>query len=330
METNRLMSFGIRGLLCICSVLVLGEGTVKAQHEQQYSQFMYNKLAFNPAFAGTLGDLTFTALYRNQWMGFEGAPTTMGLSADMALNRQRVGLGMNLFRHTIGIYDTWTMDGAYAYKIQTGPRSRLSAGLQASLRYYGVNYLDPRLRGAQELSIDNAITLEQLGRYTPNFGFGLYFSTDRFFVGLSVPRLLNINIDFTDRDVPLSRETRHAFVMAGGTVPLYPELEWTPQLLVKFVKNAPLSYDINSIFTLAQRYMLGLSYRSGGLERSLGESIDILVGFQISNRLFMGFSYDILLSDIRRYSSGSVEAVLRYQLTKEEETRERVINPRYF
>lgn len=316
--------------LFIGLTLLLFSASLSAQHEQQYTQFMFNKGVINPGFVGALGDLTFTGIYRNQWMGFEGAPTAMGLSVDGALKSKKIGLGLNIFRHNISIYDTWTIDAQYAYKIQLGPEARLSAGLQASMRYYGVNFLDPRLRGSQDIGMDGAIPGEDVNSYIPNFGFGLYFSTKTFFTGISIPRLLTSNLDFNDKEVPLSRESRHAYLMVGGSVKLNQDLELTPQALLKYVNNAPLSYEINTNLMIAKRYMFGLSYRSGGASNQFGESVDVLFGFQITNPLFIGFSYDILLSEIRQYSSGSIEAVIRYQLIRESEDSQRMINPRYF
>jgi type IX secretion system PorP/SprF family membrane protein len=303
---------------------------IKAQHEQQYTQFMFNKLAFNPAYAGNTGDLTATAIYRNQWMGFEGAPVSMGVSVDGGLKEDKIGLGMNIFRTTVGIFDTWTMDGIYSYKLRLGPEATLSAGLQASLRYYGVNFLDSRLRGTQELTIDPSIPNEAISDLTANFGFGLYFSTNNFYAGLSMPRLLNTNLDFVEREIPLSSESRHTFVMMGTNIRLNPILEWTPQLLFKYVQNAPFGLDFYSGFTFLERYTMGLGYRSGGVQRNFGESIDVLVGFQITQGLFMAFSYDILLTDIKTYSSGSAEVVLRYSFVPAQEKPEKIINPRYF
>ena len=316
--------------ILIIMILTMSVQLAFGQHEQQYSQFMYNKLVFNPAYAGSTDELTATASYRNQWMGFEGAPVNMGVSVDGSLREDKVGLGLNVFRRTIGIYDNWTMDGIYAYKLKVGENSTLSAGLQASLRYYGANFADDRLRGSQDLSIDPSIPQEQVSDLAANFGFGLYFSTPKFYAGLSVPRLLASEIDFLDREIPLSLESRHAFFMTGFNVRLNSIWEWTPQGLLKYVNNAPLGVEVYNGFTVLERYTVGLGYRSGGLSASLGESIDVLFGFQLTRQLFMAFTYDILLSPLRNHSSGSIEAVVRYSFIREDDRPQQIINPRYF
>ena len=311
---------------------VMLPAALTAQHERQYSQFMFNKMAINPAYSGTYDGISATLFYRKQWIGLDGAPTTMGANVDASLKRDKVGLGLNIIRNTVSIFDTWTMDGIYSYKMRVGQSSILSAGLQTSLRYFGANFQDPRLRSSQGLENDPAIPSEEVGSYLWNFGFGLYFTSKRFFAGISMPRLLNTNLDFVNRDVPLSRESRHAFAMAGTVIPVSEVFEWVPQVLVKQSQGAPISVDVNTGFVYQKRLTLGLTYRTGGLTTEWGESIDVVFGAQITRALFLGTSYDILLTSLRNHSAGSAEIVLRYAFSGEKagESPVRVINPRYF
>lgn len=304
-----------------------------AQHERLLTQFMYNKLAINPGYAGTYDGIAATAFYRNQWIGFDGAPTTIGLNIDAALKKEKVGLGLNIVRHTISIFDQWTLDGIYAYKIKLSPKSFLSAGLQGSLRYIGANFQDPRLRSSQGLDIDPALPTDAVGFYILNFGFGLYFHSEYFFAGLSIPRLLNSDIDMIDRPVPLSRESRHGFAMAGGKIPLSDRWDLVPQLLIRQVPGAPISIDLNLGVMYLKRITLAGTWRNGGLNSEWGSSIDVILGAQIARSLFLGASYDILLSSLRNQSSGSAELILRYTFDGSVQAQDapvRVINPRYF
>jgi type IX secretion system PorP/SprF family membrane protein len=317
-------------VLVFCMVFSTG---AYAQHERLYTQFMFNKMAINPAYAGTYDGVAVTAFYRRQWIGFEGAPTTIGVNVDGSLKKDKVGLGLNVVRHTVGIFDQWTADGIYSYKMRMGPKSTLSAGLQGSVRYFGANFQDSRLRSSQGLDNDPAIPTEEVGRYLLNFGFGLYFNSEHFFVGVSMPRLLNSNIDFVDRPVPLSQESRHSFVMAGVILPLNEQFELIPQIMLRHVPNAPLSMDINAGIMYQKRLNLAVSYRTGGLMADWGDSIDFIAGAQISSSLFLGVSYDLLLSSLRNHNSGSAEIVLRYSFegsVKAKDAPVRVINPRYF
>lgn len=305
---------------------------VSAQHERQYSQFMFNKMLVNPAYVGTYEGISATLFYRKQWIGLDGAPTTMGASVDASLRKDKIGLGVNVVRSTVSIFDTWTMDAMYAYKMRIGKKTLLSAGLQSSLRYFGANFQDPRLRSTQGIDTDPAIPSEEVGSYLWNFGVGLYLNANRFFAGLSMPRLLNTNLDFVNRDVPLSRESRHAYAMAGMLIPVSPSLEIVPQVLAKQTSGAPLSLDINAGVRYQKRLTLALTYRTGGLKSEWGESIDVIMGAQITSGLFLGCSYDILLTSLHNHSSGSAEVVLRYAFSGEKagESPVRVINPRYF
>lgn len=299
---------------------------VMGQQERQYSQFMYNKLAINPAFAGSVPSGTFTALYRNQWMGFEGAPITQALSANFPFLSQRVGVGANLIRSTIGISEMWTLSGMYAYRLPLG-NGYISGGMEGSLRYYGVNYNNPSLRADQNLAADNALIVENTHVLTPNVGLGVYYSDKQFYIGLSVPRILKSKMDFKN-DLLVSREVSHFYVMSGYSIEFAQDISLTPQVNLKFVKQSPVSVDANVMVDFGMKYNAGLSYRSGGIYDALGESIDVLFGLKIVDPLFLGLSYDIQLGTLGKYTKGTIECFLRYSLPVKDDVQ--VQNPRFF
>lgn len=300
--------------------------TVSAQQERQYSQFMYNKLAVNPAFAGNLPTFSLSGLYRNQWMGITGAPITQVLSANVPLSEQRVGLGATLIHSTIGISEMWTLGGMYAYRVPAGD-GFISGGVEASVRYYGVNYTDNRLIADQNLAIDNAIINENVSKYVPNVGLGLYYSDPAFYFGISAPRLISSNIKFED-NLLISREVIHIYGMAGYSFDLKDNIFLTPQVMLKYAKNAPLSLDANLMLDFAGKFNTGLSYRTGNVNNPIGESIDVLLGFKLVPTLFIGLAYDIPFGEIGRYNKGSLELMLRYMMPYEENAE--VQNPRFF
>lgn len=307
-------------------IILLLAGVVFGQQERQYSQFMYNKLAINPAFAGALPSTTFSALYRNQWMGFEGAPVTQALSANIPFLDQRVGLGANLIHSTIGISEMWTLSGMYAYRLPLG-NGFISGGMEGSLRYYGVDYNNPSLHADQNLAADNALLVENTRKIVPNVGLGLYYSDRQFYIGLSVPRILRSKIDFKN-DLLVSREVTHFYVMSGYSIEAAEDLFITPQVNVKFASNSPVSLDANVMVDFGLRYNAGLSYRTGGINSALGESIDVLFGLKIIEPVFLGLSYDIQIGDLGRYNKGSIECFLRYSLPADTDVE--VQNPRFF
>lgn len=307
-------------LFCLAATALFG------QQEQQYTQFMYQKLTLNPASAGTKGVPELNLSYRNQWMGFEGAPKTIGLGYQTTWLQKKVGLGLNVVRRTIGITDRLTLDGAYAYRVRMS-RGMLGVGVQASVRHFRNNYLDSRLKGTQAIADDEAIPKETMSKVVPNFGFGLYYNTQRAYVGFSIPRLVSNNIDFAQAGGVLSKEVPHFYLMGGYKIRLADGFELEPQVLFKYVKNAPLDGDVNATLTIQEKFLTGLTYRLGGGEvSSAGESIDVMAGFQANPKLFFGLSYDIGLTKLRKYHNGSIEAVARYYFAEPSETSG-LVNP---
>ena len=311
--------------ITIISLLLVG--SVLAQQEEQYTHFMYNKLGFNPGFAGSDDGPCLTALARNQWIGLEGAPQTQLISFNTPLLNQRVGVGINILRQTIGVSENYTLDGAYAYRIQLG-RGFMAMGLQASVRLLRVNFNE--LEGTQPIAADSAIPTGLQSKYVPNFGAGLYYQAQRFYLGFSVPRLLENNIDLADSGDVISRETRHAFFMGGLIIPLGEKVELQPQILLKYVAGAPFDGDVNLSFIFADRFRAGVSYRLGGpRESGVGEALSLLLGVQISDTLLFGLAYDATLTELRKYNSGTLEGVLRYCIGGRSDSDD-YVNPRFF
>lgn len=290
-------------LLFACSI-------AKAQQEPQYTQFMFNKLAYNPAYAGTFVSPTLTAIYRKQWMGLDGAPETQIISYNQRAANGRVGIGGNLSRSVIGISRAITLDVPYAYRIPT-KRGDLSIGLQFNVRHLYQNWADPRLNPSQQF--DNALPTDAQSKVLVNFGVGIFYSAyNKWFVGLALPRIKDNNIDFADLDGVLSREVQHYNAMTGMSFDVDKDLEVTTQFLVKYVPKTPFDADLNVSALFKQKFYGGLSYRTGGDTNGAGESVDVLLGMQTTENLFFCLSYDIGLTRLRRYSSGSLEAVVRW------------------
>ncbi len=299
-----------------------------AQQEQQYTQFVYNKLSLNPGYAGSHDGACLTGFYRNQWMGLEGSPETMGLSFDMPLLSKRIGVGLNLVRNTIGITERWTLDGIYSYRIPMG-RGTLAIGVQGSVRYFGNDYGDSRLLATQPIEIDGAIPEGEHNKYIPNFGAGLYYSSERFYFGVSAPRFLLNNIDFNSANgLANGKEVIHLYGMVGVIFNLNETIKFQPQALFKYADNSPFDTDINASFIFNNKFTAGLTYRTGGSQASAGESIDLLLAAHFTPQFLLGVSYDFTLSDLKEYNNGSIEIVLRYCFSSAE--GKDIINPRFF
>ena len=297
-----------------------------AQQEDQFTQFMYNKMGFNPAYAGSNDAACITAIARAQWIGLEGAPQSQLITFNMPLFNKRVGIGASLQRHTIGITNKFSAEAVYAYRIPVG-RGILSLGVQGSVRLLRNDYQD--VQGTQPIDIDNAVPPGEQSKYIPNFGAGIYYSSRSFFLGVSAPRLLESNIDFSDLDQLISKEVRHLYIMGGFIFNLGEKVVLQPQTLLKYVEGAPFDADINVNFIFADKVITGLSYRLGGSSNSFGESISLILGWQTSDALHLGVAYDYTLSDLSDYNNGTIEGVVRYCIGGKSEGDE-YINPRFF
>lgn len=313
-------------ILIVIVMLLMGQ-LAFGQQEQLYTQFMFNKLALNPAYAGNEKVTCMNLLYRDQWSGFNGAPTTQAFSLSAPLNDNKIGLGVNMVNTTIGVTQKLSLEGVYAYKFRIG-EGMLSMGGSASFRRYTIDYSDDRLIAIQNIDIDPSITRERISKNLFNFGFGVYYNTGLYYIGASIPRLTQGNIDFDQNDV-LSLESRHLNLMGGAAFATSARFTLKPQLMIRLTENAPLDFDLNLSGTFDEKYTLGLTYRAGGNQGGIGESIDFIFALQASPQVLVGFAYDLTLSDIRSYQNGSIELILHYCFKKVYD-QEEIINPRYF
>ncbi|MBC7774915.1 MAG: type IX secretion system membrane protein PorP/SprF [Phycisphaerae bacterium] len=282
-----------------------------AQQEQMYTQFMFNKLAYNPGYAGNFVSPTLTAIYRNQWMGLDGAPKAFSLSYTQPLLNNRVGIGGNISRQSIGINTNLTFEVAYAYRVHL-KRGTLGVGLQASMRNIRQNWADGRIIAIDQN--DPGIPTDPKSKFVPNFGAGVYYNayTDRWYAGIALPRIVSNSIDFSEFGNVLSREVQHINAMGGIKFEATDELDVTPQVLLRYAVGAPFDAEMNVSALLRSKFYGGLSYRLGGDTNFAGESVDVALGFQAIDKLFVCFSYDIGLTRLKKHHNGSIEATVRW------------------
>lgn len=285
-----------------------------SQQTAMYSQYMFNMLGVNPAYAGSRDVISATALYREQWSGINGAPKTLTFSADMPLAHERVGLGINLFNDRIGVSNTTGFSANYAYRIHTG-KGTLALGLNAGLIQYRADYssLVVSYTGQGDPSFNQNINSTK-----PNFGAGVFYTTDFFYAGASVPTLVSYNISGLDSVVAYQK--RNYFGMAGMVFRLNNELKLKPSTLIKYSNGTPLQIDLNANLWIHDVIGIGTSYRTG-------DAILVVLEIQASPNFRMGYAYDYPLTLLKTYSSGSHEIMLRYEFSK---NTNKVISPRYF
>lgn len=302
-------------LVFIASLFV---GKVNAQQEAMYSQYMFNTLAINPAYAGSRNITSATALYRSQWVGIDGAPETLTFTIDAPLQNKKVGLGLQVFSDKIGITQNSGALLSYAYRIrmETGT---LSFGLQAGYSQYRAALSSVQLNSysASDVAFNSDINKGLL-----NLGTGIYYNSDRFYVGLSAPQLLNNQLNnFTvTNDNVFRGQALHIFLASGYVFPLSPDFDLKPSVLVKGVKGAPIQADINANLWIKQVFSIGMQYRTSA-------DVAAMVEVQASPQLRLGYSYDRSTTKLVQFNSGSHEIMLRYEFGFE---KGKTISPRYF
>ncbi len=302
--------------------------TLTAQQQPLHTMFMYNKLLINPAYAGYHDHVCASAIVREQWIGFEGAPKTQSLSINAPLSSQRIGIGMNLERRSIGVSSSTTLDGIYDYRFPLGSGT-LSLGAQASGRFLAVDYSDPSVKTVQDINIDPGVDAISDHKFLANVGAGIYYSTSSFYIGLSSPRLMSSDIDFEVNNLFTAKEQAHYYLMSGVALPLTYKLSFVPQVLFRYTHAAPLSMDLNLGLRWREDYAVGVTYRKGGEDSDFSESVDLLVSAKVMRGLRIGAAYDFTLSALQRYSDGSIEVMIMYCFGEPAKPSE-FINPRYF
>ena len=271
-----------------------------AQQDAQFTQYMYNTINVNPAYAGSRGALSIFALHRTQWVGLDGAPVTNAVSINTPINGSNLGLGVSLINDRIGPTEENTFSADVSYSIHTSETYKLSFGIKATANLFNLD--------ASKLNPENAIdpSLQTYNKFTPNIGAGLYLHSDKAYIGFSVPNFIEKK-RYDDNEVSIFKEKMHYYLIAGCVFDLDDSIKFKPALLTKMVYGAPLQVDISGSFLINEKFMVGIAYRWSA-------ALSGMVGFQISDGLFIGYGYDRETTNLRNYNSGSHEIFLRYEL----------------
>jgi len=285
-----------------------------AQQDAQYTQYMYNTINVNPAYAGSRGVMSIFGLHRTQWVGLEGAPTTNAFSINTPINNSNLGLGVSLVNDRIGPTSDNTISADLSYTIQTSETYKLSFGLKASGNFFNldINKLNPDDPADDNLQAFN-------NEFSPNFGAGVYLHSDKLYFGLSVPNFMQ-DKKYNDNDYIVFQERMNFYVIGGYVFDLSPTLKFKPAFLTKAVQGSPLQVDLSGNFLFFDKLMLGAAYRWDA-------AISGMAGFQITDGLFVGYGYDRETTNLRNYNSGSHEIFLRFELFSKVN---KMVSPRFF
>ena len=298
-------------------MFILGFQNSKAQQMPQFTQYMYNTIAINPAYAGSREVLSIVAMGRNQWTGFNGGPQTQTLSINSPLRNEKIGLGLSLINDKAGYEDFTYVYGNFSYTINLGDKTKLAFGVDAGATSYNVS--DELYNGV--VTGNDPYFYEKWDRWNPNFGAGLLFHSDKWYAGFSAPRL--INNDGSSESEYKSLEQIHYFLIAGYVFDLSKSVKLKPSILAKYTADAPASIDFTANFLFNEKFWLGASYRSNGQQAAFGALVD----FQVTQQFRVGYTYELPTGEIRAYTSGSQEILLMYEFRF---TKKNLKSPRYF
>lgn len=286
-----------------------------AQQNPQYTQYMYNTINVNPAYAGSRGVLSVFGLHRSQWIGMDGAPTTNSFSINTPLGESKLGLGVSLVSDKIGPTKENKFSVDLSYALDLNETYKLAFGLKGSMNMLDVDFTKLNIYNQADPRFQNNIE----NKISPNVGAGLYLYSDKTYFGVSAPNLLETK-HYDDNTYSTAAQKMHVYAIAGHVFDLSPNLQFKPAAMVKMVSGAPLQVDVSANFWLHEKFTLGVAYRWDA-------ALSAIAGFQISDQLFIGYAYDAETTRLANYNSGSHEIFLRYEFLNRVN---KVITPRFF
>ncbi|MFD2588491.1 type IX secretion system membrane protein PorP/SprF [Croceitalea marina] len=287
----------IIALLCGASAL--------AQREPQYTQYMYNIGSFNPAYVGSVESTEFSALYRAQWIDIPGAPKTLRFGANVPLSNEKMGIGFNVVSDQIGPSSQTYIDVSYSYQVNLSSDSWLSFGLDAGGSFLNLNYSDGNFENPSEPIIGG----DNLNQFYPILGGGLFMYGENWYTGLSTPNFLTLGIYDEELESVIDNDLQVDFI-AGYVFDISDNTKFKPAALINYIPQGPLTVNLSANFLFLDAFTLGASYR-------FDNAVSGLAGFQISNTLFLGYSYDYNTNGLGDYTNGSHEAILKFYLGRE-------------
>jgi len=312
----------MKNLFITILLFVASFWTINAQQDAQYTQYMYNTVAVNPAYAGSRGVLSISALHRSQWVGLDGAPTTQTLNVHSPIS-ERVGLGLSIVNDEIGNgtnQDTY-FDAVFSYTVPTSENGKLSFGLKAGGHFLNIDFNRLRNYDASNTAVGQT-NIDK--KFSPNFGAGIYYHNEQFYAGLSIPNFLETeHFDSSgNSNSYIAQERMNWYLITGYIFEINPDLKLKPALLFKAVEGAPLQADLSTTVLLNDTFSLGAAYRWDA-------AISVLVGFQLNEKLMLGLAYDREITELGNtsFNDGSFEIFLRFEFL----TRyKNILAPRFF
>ena len=309
----------------ILLVLMFAALRVHSQQDAQFTQYMYNTININPAYAGSREAISIFGLYRTQWVGLDGAPQTGTFSINTPIEGTKIGLGLGIVNDKIGPADETNIAVDLSYTIRTSENFKLAFGFKASANLLNVDF--NKLSAFNGTAADRNLQYNIDNRFSPNIGAGVYWYSDKTYFGVSVPNFLETK--HFDRASTAStgpatsftaKERMNFYIIAGKVIRMSEDIKFKPALLSKIVSGAPLQVDLSGNFIYDDKFVLGVAYRWSA-------AVSLMAGFQINDSWYIGYGYDLETTRLANFNSGSHEIFLRYELFK---NHDRIISPRFF
>lgn len=293
--------------LLVCSL-------ANAQQDPQYTQYMYNTIQVNPAYAGSRGKTSIFGIYRAQWVGLDGAPVTAAASVNAPVGN-KLGLGLSFVNDKIGPMDDNAISVDFSYTIDISYNYQLAFGLKGTADLLNIDFTKLNIYNPDDPGFQNNVD----NQFSPNFGAGLFLYSDNTYVGVSVPDFLETK-HYEHNTTSVAKDRMHYYFIGGHVFDLTYNLKFKPATMVKATKGSPLQVDVSANFLYDEKLTLGMAYRWDA-------ALSALAGFQITKDVFVGYTYDMETTRLADYNSGSHEIYLRFELVKK---HEKVENPRFF
>lgn len=286
-----------------------------AQQDPGYTQYMYNPLTVNSAYAGSTETLEAVLIHRSQWVGIDGAPSTQSFTVHSPLANDKIGLGFSAVNDNLGPSNELYLDANFSYTLMLSYSTRLALGVKAGARMLNVDWTKGRFYDDSDVLLNSNID----NKFSPSIGAGAYLYGEKWYVGASVPNFIRSDY-YDDVQESVNLERLHYYVMAGYVFDLSEGLKFKPAMLARGVSGAPISLDVSANFLIQDTFTIGAGYR-------WDDSVSVLAGFQINKNFFVGYSYDYTTTDLNKYNDGSHEILLRFQLSSK---TNQIKSPRFF
>lgn len=300
----------------IIGLFLLAGNIVNAQQEPTYTQYMFNTQTINPAYAGTWETMGFMVLAREQWVGFDNAPSTQTFTFQTLTRNKKVGLGLNIINDQFGLEKRFSMFGDYSYLVKMDDELKLRLGLKMGISSYSNN-----LSSYDIVDINDPMFQGEIShKIMPNFGIGAFLYKNKYYVGLSVPKIIENEFENNINNYSSQAELRHYYLTAGYVFDLSENVQFKPTMLTKLSPNTPLQVDLTANFLIAKRFWIGSMYRSGA-------SFGFIAQWIINNKLRFGYAVDFSTTQLQNYNDGTHEIMVSYELST---LKELFVSPRYF